>query len=98
MLVLRLKDWNASPRTPKIEQELKRFRSFACSHLGPSINGLVTDGNTKISCQDFILALFQNTTAYKIDSQNTQDYMKIFSVSEVEILQVNVNKIEFLLR
>ena len=36
--------------------------------LGPSINGLVTDGNTKLFCQGFLLALFQSTTAYKIDS------------------------------
>ena len=27
--------------------------------LGPSINGLVTDGNTKVCCRDFISALFQ---------------------------------------
>ena len=41
--------------------------------LGPSINGLVTDGNTKICCQGSILALFQSTTANKIDSEHTQD-------------------------
>ena len=32
------------------------------SNLGPSINGLVTDGNTKLCCRGFILALFQSTT------------------------------------
>ena len=41
--------------------------------LGPNINGLVTDGNTKLCCRGFILALFQNTTANKIDSEHTQD-------------------------
>ena len=35
--------------------------------LGPSMNGLVTDGNTKLCCRGFVLALFQSTTAYKID-------------------------------
>ena len=29
--------------------------------LRPSINGLVTGGNTKLCCQGFILALFQST-------------------------------------
>ena len=42
--------------------------------LGPSINGLFTDGNTKLCCRGFILALFQSTTANKIDSEHTQDY------------------------
>ena len=46
-------------------------------HLGPSINGLVTDGNTKLCCRGFILALFQNTTAFKIDSEYTQDYKRL---------------------
>ena len=32
--------------------------------LGPSINGLITDRNTKICCQGFVLAGFiQSTTA-----------------------------------
>ena len=30
--------------------------------------GLVTDGNTQLCCRGFILALFQSTTANKIDS------------------------------
>ena len=34
--------------------------------LGLSINGLVTDGNTKLCCQGFILALFQCTSANKL--------------------------------
>ena len=43
-----------------------------------------------------VLALFQSTTAYKIDSEPTRDYMKLFPVCKVEILQVTVNKIEVL--
>ena len=42
--------------------------------LGPSINGLVTYGNTKLCCRGFILALFQSTTVDKIDSEHTRDY------------------------
>ena len=34
-------------------------------------HGLVTDGNTKLCCRGFILALFQSTTAIKIDSELT---------------------------
>ena len=30
-----------------------------CQNPGPSINGLVTDGNTKLCCHGFILALFK---------------------------------------
>ena len=40
--------------------------------------------------------LFQSTRAYKIDSEDTQDYTKLFPVCKVEILQVIVNEIEFL--
>ena len=43
---------------------------FAPRHFfGPSINELVTDGNTKICYRGIILALFQNTTANKLDSE-----------------------------
>ena len=63
-------------------------------YLGLSINGLVTDGNTKLCCRGFVLALFRSTTAFKIDSENIRDYMKLFLVCKVEILQVTVNKIE----
>ena len=63
-------------------------------HLGPSINGLVTDGNTKLCCRGFILALFQNTTANKIDSEHTRDYKRLLSVCEAEILRVTVKRIE----
>ena len=34
----------------------------------PSVNGLVTDGNTKLCSRGFVLALFQST--YKIDSEH----------------------------
>ena len=63
-------------------------------YLGPSINGLVTDGNTKLCCQGFILAFFQNTTANKIDSEHTQDYKRLLPVSEAEMLQATVKRIE----
>ena len=56
--------------------------------LGPSINGLVTDRNAKLCCRGFVLALFQSTTAYKIDSKHIRDYTKLFSVCKVEILKV----------
>ena len=58
--------------------------------LGPSINGLVTDGNTKVCCLGFILALFQSTTANKIDAEHTQDYKRLIPVCEAEILRVTV--------
>ena len=64
--------------------------------LGLSINGLVTDGITKLCCLGFVLALLQNTTAFKIDSEHIRDYTKLFLVCKVEILQVTVNKIEAL--
>ena len=64
--------------------------------LGPIINGLVNDGNTKLCCQGFVLAVFQSTTAYKIDSEHTQDYTKLFPVCKAELLQATVNKIEVL--
>ena len=38
-------------------------------NYGPSINGLITEGNTIICCCGFILALFLSTTANKIDSK-----------------------------
>ena len=36
--------------------------------------------------------LFQSTTSYKIDSEHTGDYTKLFPVCKV-LLQVTVNKI-----
>ena len=63
-------------------------------HLGPSINGLVTDGNTKLCCRGFILALFQSATANKIDSEQTRDHKRLIPVCEAEILRVTVKRIE----
>ena len=54
------------------------------------MNRLVADGNTKLCYQGFILALFQSTTANKIDSEHTQDYKRLFPVCEAEILRVIV--------
>ena len=54
--------------------------------LGPRINGLVTDGNTKVCCPGFILALVQSTTANKIDFEHTRDYKRLLPVCEAEIL------------
>ena len=62
--------------------------------LRPSIKGLVTDGNTRLCCQGFILALFQITTANKIDSEHTQDYKRLLPVCEAEILRVTEKGIE----
>ena len=62
--------------------------------LGPSINGLVTDGNTKICCRGFVLALLQSTTANKIDSEHTRDNRRLYAVCEAEILRVIVKRIE----
>ena len=39
------------------------YKTTPAFNLRPSINGLVTDGNTKLCCHGFIFALFQNTTA-----------------------------------
>ena len=62
--------------------------------LGPSINGLVTDGNTKLCCCGFILALFQSTTANKLNSGHTRDYKRLLPVCEAEIRRVTVKRIE----
>ena len=53
--------------------------------LGPSVNGLVTDVNRKLCCQGFILALFQSTTANKIDLEQTRGYKGLLPVCEAEI-------------
>ena len=66
-------------------------------NLGPSINGLVIDGNTMLCCRGFILALFQSITANKIDSEHTRDYKsikRILPVCETEILRVTVKRNE----
>ena len=58
--------------------------------------GLVTDGNTKLCCRGFVLALFQSTTTYEIDSGHARDYTNLLRVCKVEILEVTVNKVEVL--
>ena len=63
-------------------------------YLGPSINGLVTDGNTKLCCRGFILALVQSSTANKIDSEHTRRYKRLLPVCEAEILRVTLKRIE----
>ena len=60
------------------------------SILGPSINELVTDENTKLCCRGFILALFQSITANKIDSDHTRHYKILLTVCATEILRVTV--------
>ena len=62
--------------------------------LGPSLNRLVTDGNTKLCCRGYILALFQRNTVNKIDSEHTQDYKRLLLVCEAKILRVTVERIE----
>ena len=68
---------------------------MGCTYkLGPSINGLVTDGNTKLYCRSFILVLIQSTRANKIDSEHTRDYKRLHPVCEAEILLATVKRIE----
>ena len=62
------------------------YRSNPTIKLGPSINGLVTGGNTKLCCRGFILVLV-STTANKIDSERIRDYNRLLPVCEAEILQ-----------
>ena len=45
----------------------------------------------------FVLVLNQSTSAYKIDSEHTREYTKLFPVCKGGILQVTVKTIEFLL-
>ena len=57
------------------------------------MNGLVANG--KFCCRGFVLELFQSTTSYKIDSEHTRDYTKLFLVRKCDT-QVTVIKIEVL--
>ena len=61
--------------------------------LRPSINGLVTDRNTKFCCRGFVSALFQSTTANKIDSERTQDYtaQQKFSTKKLKLIFISAN-------
>ena len=61
------------------------------------MNGLVTEGNTKLCCRGFILALFQSSTDNTIDSEHTQYYKSLLPVCEAEILRVTVKRIEVFL-
>ena len=58
--------------TLDITAGLQIFFKTGGPKLGPSINGLVTERNKKLRCRGFLLALFQSTTDYKIDSEHTQ--------------------------
>ena len=62
--------------------------------LGPSINRLVTDRNTKLCCRGFILALFKSTTANKIVSEHTRYYKRLLPVCQAIILRVTVKRIK----
>ena len=55
---------------PFVNLGFENFIKVACI-LGPRINGLVTARNAKLCCRGFIFALFQSTTANKIDSEHT---------------------------
>ena len=45
-------------------------------------------------CRGFILALFQSTTANKIDSEHKRDYKRLLTECEAEILRVTAKSIE----
>ena len=47
-----------------------------------------------LCCPGSILAHFQSTTSDIIDSEHTQNYKRLLSVCEAEILQVTVKIIE----
>ena len=53
--------------------------------LGPSINGLVTDGNAKLCSRGFV-----KYWVNRFDSEHTRDYTKFYPVCKVKILQVTV--------
>ena len=85
----------SSSSTIFCECEQLIFRqNWAYAQLRPSINGPVTDGNTNLCRPGFILALFQSTTANKIDSEHTRDYKRLLPVWEAEILRVTVKRID----
>ena len=79
---------------PNIGTVTCRTKNSIGFYLGRSINGLVTDGNTMLCCRGFHLPLFQSTTANKVDSEHTQDYKRLLSVFEAEILRVTVKRID----
>ena len=95
-LTLRKPEENPHPHLHKNLVFFLFLKNQLWKYLGPSINGLVTDGNTKLCRRGFILAPFQSTTANKIDSEHTQDYKKLQPVCEAKILRVTVKRIEVL--
>ena len=60
--------------------QLSNYQFKSTHILGPSINRLVTGGNTKLCCRGFVLVLFQSVTTNKIYSEHT----KLFPVCKVE--------------
>ena len=57
---------------------------------------MISDPWSLTCCRGCILALFQSTTANKIESEHTRDYKKLFPAYEVEILQVTLKiKLKF---
>ena len=73
--------------TTKSSQDMYKY-------LRTSINRLVTDGNTNLCCQGFVLVLFKVLQPIKL-ILNTPEIIRR-SVCKVEILQVIVNEIEVL--
>ena len=64
------------------QPEFMNINIFEELELGPSINELVIDGNTKVYCRGFVLALFQSATVNKIDPEHTDNYWNIRSYSK----------------
>ena len=58
------------------QPEFMNINIFEELELGPSINGLVIDGNTMVYCRGFVLALFQSATVNKIDPKHTDSYFR----------------------
>ena len=79
---------------PKVKNCRRKSPTGLMLNLGPSINGLITDRNTKLCCRGFIVALFQSTTANKIYSEHKQDYKRLLPIWEAEILRITVKRIE----
>ena len=76
-------------RKEKKKKERKWERSG--SVLGPSINGLVTDRIKKLGCRGFILALFQSTTANKIDSK----YKRLLPYAKLKYYELQLKELMF---
>ena len=70
------------------QYDRKKETLFSARSLGPSINGLVTDGNTKLCCRGFIFALFQITTAKKNDFEHTEVIRGYFPHAELKYYEL----------